>query len=1049
MDGDDIVQKEKAEDQDEFRAEATISATLKNVAQIKRDQLSPPVYVRTLPWRILLKPNDSNLGFFLQCNGENNSSSWSCYAKAELRLKCHKLDAPAARKRPIKHIFCAKANDFGYMNFISMSELLNPDNHFMDNGSITLEVDLVAEAPHGVPWDSKKHTGYVGLRNQGATCYINSLLQMLYFTNSLRLCVYRVPTEADDINKSMCLTLQRVFHGMQFSDRPVGTKRLTKSFGWQTIDMLMQQDVQEFLRVFLEKLESKMRGTCLEGTIPALFEGEMSSYIKCKNIDFNSTRYETFYDIQLNIKDMKNIYESFQYYVASEALEGDNKYDAGVHGLQEASKGVIFTALPPVLHLHLMRFQYDAKRDISTKYNDRFEFYEQINLDPYLAKQAMTPADYVLHAVLVHSGDIHGGHYVVFINPKADGRWYKFDDEIVTTCRKEEAIEHNYGGINDEIKFHSKSTNAYMLVYMRQSHLDRILIDIPQCEISSDLLERFDLERRIDMVCRKQHIEAHLHLTINIILEEHFEAHQKFRLFDTESMTAFKSFKLQRNLTVDNIVELLSSAFGVPRHRMRLWGMCSIAAKDQKFMYIDVEAYAMRTLNEIPNDVQKPWCIFLELAQADCPGRLPPFNPQLDVLLFLKFYDARRQHLNYIGCTQQPLNRRLCELVPEINRKLGFASNTKLTVFDEYAGWKIHDLEEPIGNLLNMAPKQLQGTILIFERENVDAKLDLPTVADYLMDVVSRIEISFSDKANPYEPDFTLELSPRCNYDQLAQTVAVHLNTDPTKLQFFKCISYDWKMPGVDVPYTYTGTINDLWTQPKESSKKHLFYQKLSLSIHELDNKNVFKCIYVSNNLKEEKKLVLYPNRNDTVRELLDKAAKVLTFTDSSQKKLRLLRVSNHKIVAICKNYEPIDGLRVDLSTARISIYRIEEIPNEEAQLDENELLIPVAHYTNDLRNAFGVPFLIKVRHKEPHGAVKQRIQRRLNVPDTEWEHYKFVVCITLHLTIDVSDNSLFDLVAFRNWSGIEMGQLPFFGLDHINKTRKRESSEKAIKIYN
>lgn len=35
-------------------------------------------------------------------------------------------------------------------------------------------------------WDSKKHTGYVGLKNQGATCYMNSLLQTLYFTNKLR-----------------------------------------------------------------------------------------------------------------------------------------------------------------------------------------------------------------------------------------------------------------------------------------------------------------------------------------------------------------------------------------------------------------------------------------------------------------------------------------------------------------------------------------------------------------------------------------------------------------------------------------------------------------------------------------------------------------------------------------------------------------------------------------------------------------------------------------------------------------------------------------------
>lgn len=35
-------------------------------------------------------------------------------------------------------------------------------------------------------YDSKKETGYVGIKNQGATCYLNSLLQSLYFTNNFR-----------------------------------------------------------------------------------------------------------------------------------------------------------------------------------------------------------------------------------------------------------------------------------------------------------------------------------------------------------------------------------------------------------------------------------------------------------------------------------------------------------------------------------------------------------------------------------------------------------------------------------------------------------------------------------------------------------------------------------------------------------------------------------------------------------------------------------------------------------------------------------------------
>lgn len=136
---------------------------------------------------------------------------------------------------------------------------MDPSKAFVKNDFIELEVDVKADAPHGVAWDSKKHTGYVGLKNQGATCYMNSLLQTLYFTNQLRKAVYKMPTESDDSTKSVALALQRVFYELQTSDKPVGTKKLTRSFGWETLDSFMQHDVQEFLRVLLDKLESKVR----------------------------------------------------------------------------------------------------------------------------------------------------------------------------------------------------------------------------------------------------------------------------------------------------------------------------------------------------------------------------------------------------------------------------------------------------------------------------------------------------------------------------------------------------------------------------------------------------------------------------------------------------------------------------------------------------------------------------------------------------------------------------------------------------------------------
>ncbi|KAJ0177121.1 hypothetical protein K1T71_007130 [Dendrolimus kikuchii] len=498
----------KQDDEDLAKSEATFRHTFENISQLKEQVLSPPCYVRCLPWKILIlvrntttpdRQQQKALGIFLQCNGDCDSSGWSCFGLGELKLLCHKPDRQH-RCKELHHTYHCKENDWGFAHFISWDELFNVENGFVKDDSITIEAHVIAEAPHGVSWDSKKHTGYVGLKNQGATCYMNSLLQTLFFTNVLRKAVYKIPTVGDDSSSSVAFALQRVFYDLQFSEKPVATKKLTKSFGWETLDSFMQHDVQEFLRVLLDKLENKMKATVVEGTVPKLFEGKMTSFIKCKNVNCTSTRAETFYDIQLSVKGKSNIYDSFKDYISTEVLDGDNKYDAGEHGLQEAEKGVRFDVFPPVLHLHLMRFQYDPKTGASIKFNDKFEFYEDINLDPYLQETPQSPAHYTLHAVLVHSGDNHGGHYVVFINPKGDGKWCKFDDDVVSRCTKKEAIEYNYGGKEDAAHLARRATSAYMLIYIQTSQLKYVLQEVSEGDIPTDLCERINEEMRYEMV---------------------------------------------------------------------------------------------------------------------------------------------------------------------------------------------------------------------------------------------------------------------------------------------------------------------------------------------------------------------------------------------------------------------------------------------------------------------------------------------------------------------------------------------------------------------
>ncbi|XP_074095534.1 ubiquitin carboxyl-terminal hydrolase 7-like isoform X1 [Cotesia typhae] len=1042
-------------DEDEARSEATFRYTVENVSKMKESQLSPPCIVRNLPWKIMVMPrssqtqerqNQRSLGFFLQCNGESESTTWSCYAVAELRLlSCKEGQEPFSRK--IQHLFYTKENDWGFSHFMLWQDVLDPDKGYIKDDSITLEVHVVADAPHGVSWDSKKHTGYVGLKNQGATCYMNSLLQTLYFTNQLRKAVYKMPTESDDSSKSVALALQRVFHELQFSDKPVGTKKLTKSFGWETLDSFMQHDVQEFLRVLLDKLESKMKGTCVEGTVPKLFEGKMASFIKCKNINYTSTRVETFYDIQLNIKGKKNIYESFRDYVSTEILDGDNKYDAGDHGLQEAEKGVVFQSFPPVLHLHLMRFQYDPVTDCSVKFNDRFEFYDKISLGEYLQAEESTNANYTLHAVLVHSGDNHGGHYVVFINPAGDGKWCKFDDDVVSRCTKQEAIEHNYGGQDEDISMAVKHcTNAYMLVYIRNSELENVLQEVKEEDIPQELVDRLQEEKRLEYIRRKERNDAHLYMTVNVLLEDSFDGHQGNDLYDPER-ALYRVFRIRKQATLHEFLELLSDSLKYPIEQIRVWPFSSRTNQTCRPTLIEAEADLQKSMSMCAENAN-PWPVFVELVPPDSGlTALPPFDKDTDVLLFFKLYDPKNKKIHYAGHHYMPVTAKVQELIPILNERAGFPPDTELALYEEIKPNMVEKIENMTESLEKVLEELMDGDIIVFQKEERDNEMyELPTCRDYFKDLFYRVEVIFCDKSIPHDPGFMMELSLRMTYDQMAKAVAQRVGTDPYLLQFFKCQNYK-DLPGHPLKCTFEGTLKDLVAYCKPKTKK-IFYQQLSIRVNELENKKQFKCIWVGLSLKEEKEIILYPNKNGTVATLLEEAKKQVELSENGSGKLRLLEINCNRLLPGPKE----DVLLESLTTIGTKAYRIEEIPKDEVNLADDEMLVPVAHFHKDVFSPFGIPFMFKIKHGEPFTKVKDRLLKKLGVQEKEFEKFKFaIVSMGKPQFITEEADYYINLAEFRTTSSQAL-QRPWLGLDHVNKAPKRPRInylEKAIKIYN
>ncbi|KAM9305557.1 ubiquitin carboxyl-terminal hydrolase 7 [Gastrophryne carolinensis] len=981
--------EEDMEDDTSWRSEATFQFTVERFSRLSESVLSPPCFVRNLPWKIMVmprfypdRPHQKSVGFFLQCNAESDSTSWSCHAQAVLKIINYKDDEKSFSRR-ISHLFFHKENDWGFSNFMAWSEVTDLDKGFIEDDKVTFEVYVQADAPHGVAWDSKKHTGYVGLKNQGATCYMNSLLQTLFFTNQLRKAVYMMPTEGDDSSKSVPLALQRVFYELQHSDKPVGTKKLTKSFGWETLDSFMQHDVQELCRVLLDNVENKMKGTCVEGTIPKLFRGKMVSYIQCKHVDYRSERIEDYYDIQLSIKGKKNIFESFIDYVAVEQLDGDNKYDAGEHGLQEAEKGVKFLTLPPVLHLQLMRFMYDPQTDQNIKINDRFEFPDQLPLDEFLQKpDVKDPANYILHAVLVHSGDNHGGHYVVYLNPKGEGKittgginsdvcdqdagngqWCKFDDDVVSRCTKEEAIEHNYGGHDDDLSVRH-CTNAYMLVYIRESKLNEVLQPVTDHDIPQQLVERLQEEKRIEAQKRKERQEAHLYMQVQIVTEDQFCGHQGNDMYDEEKVK-YTVFKVLKNSTLADFVQNLSQTMGFPQDQIRLWPMQARSNGTKRPAMLDYEADCSKTMIEL-SDNENPWTIFLETVD------------------------------------------------PEMA-----ASGATLPKFD-----KDPLMDDP-------------------ENENSE----LATAKEYFRDLYHRVDVIFCDKTIPNDPGFVVTLSNRMNYSHVAKTVAQRLNTDPMLLQFFKSQGYR-DGPGNPLRHNYEGTLRDLLQFFKPRQPKKLYYQQLKMKITDFENRRSFKCIWLNSQFREEE-ITLYPDKHGCVRDLLEECKRAVELSEKGSSKLRLLEIVSYKIIGVHQEEELLECL----SPATSRTFRIEEIPLDQVDIDkENEMLITVAHFHKEVFGTFGIPFLLRIQQGEPFREVMKRIQVLLEIQEKEFEKFKFaIVMMGRHQYIKEEDYEV-SLKDFEPQPGNMSHPRPWLGLDHFNKAPKRSRYtylEKAIKIHN
>lgn len=342
------------------------------------------------------------------------------------------------------------------------------------------------------PVDGRAECGFVGLKNGGATCYMNSVLQQIFMVPGISEFILSIDEDNPD-EESVFYQVQHIFGHLTDSKlqyhEPESFWKVFKLWG-QTINVHEQQDAFDFFQALIDQMDEQMKKLGREEVFKKKFQGIFSDQKICKDCPHRYEREEPFFALNLTVKNA-TLQDSLDQFVKGELLEGDNAYFCEkCREKRNTIKRMCIKTLPPLLCIQLKRFGYDWEAQKALKFDDYFKFPWVLDMEPYteegmarresesvnmcleednLDKQQQqqqqqqregnnsvcqvqsneaihvstnttaNKINYELVGIVVHSGQANAGHYYSYIkdrrgtvssNPRK-GCWFKFNDITV------------------------------------------------------------------------------------------------------------------------------------------------------------------------------------------------------------------------------------------------------------------------------------------------------------------------------------------------------------------------------------------------------------------------------------------------------------------------------------------------------------------------------------------------------------------------------------------------------------------------------------------